>query len=121
MEERVSAPIVKGEKRREKDKTHNPSSDRHAKHERGLACPRQGSNLYVTDFAFNLTSLECSIESELKRTRIEQDQTIRTDQIDTTSTSFRTQQEDEGFSIWIVELVDQLLSFVRIHRSIESE
>lgn len=54
-------------------------------------------------------------------TRIKQDQSIRANQVDTTSTRFRTQEEDELFPVGVVELVDEFLSLVRLHRSVESK
>ena len=54
-------------------------------------------------------------------TWVKQDQTIRSDKVDPTSTGFRTEKEDEFFPIRVIELVDELLSFRDVHRAIESE
>lgn len=53
--------------------------------------------------------------------RIEQDQTICANQVDTTTTGFTTQQEDRFFPFWVVEAVDKLLSLVDVHRAIQSK
>jgi hypothetical protein len=51
--------------------------------------------------------------------RIEQDETICSDQVDTTTTGFTTQQKDGFFAFWIVEPVDKLLSLVDVHCTIQ--
>jgi hypothetical protein len=53
--------------------------------------------------------------------RIEQDQTVGTDQVDTTSTSFTTEQEDEFFPFRIIEAVDQLLTLVYVHGTVQPQ
>ena len=54
----------------------------------------------------------------LKLTRVEEDQSVSTDQVDTTTTGFAAQQEDELFAIGVVELIDELLTLVDCLRAV---
>jgi hypothetical protein len=51
-------------------------------------------------------------------TWIKQYQTIRTDEVDTTPAGFATQKKDELLALGIIELIDELLSFVDGHCAI---
>ena len=77
------------------------SSDRHAKHERVLADQRQGSNLYRP-----ISPTAALFMIEEGPTRIKEDEPVRADKVDTASTSFATEQEDEFLAVRVVELVD---------------
>lgn len=57
----------------------------------------------------------------IMHTGVKQDQSIRADKVDTASSSFTTEQEDELFAFWIVELVNKLLTLVRGHCAIQTE
>ena len=50
---------------------------------------------------------------------IEQNQAIGTNEIETATTGLAAQQEDKLVSIRVVELVDQLLTLVDVHRSVK--
>ena len=54
----------------------------------------------------------------LKLTRVEEDQSVSTDQVDTTATGFAAQQEDELFAIGVIELIDELLTLVDCLRAV---
>ena len=54
-------------------------------------------------------------------TRVEEDQTVRADQVDTTSTSLTAQQENELLAIRVVELINQLLPLIDRHCAVETE
>lgn len=60
-------------------------------------------------------------EKGLVITGIKQYKSVGTNQINTTSTGFATQQKNEFRGIWIIELVDEFLSLGDRHRSIKSE
>ena len=51
---------------------------------------------------------------------IKQDQTVGTDQVDTTSSSFTTEQEHKLLALGVVEPIDELLTLVDVHRSVET-
>lgn len=52
---------------------------------------------------------------------IKEDQAVGTNQIDTTASSFATEQENEFLALGIVEAVDQLLTLVDVHRSVKTQ
>jgi hypothetical protein len=58
---------------------------------------------------------------ECIHTRIKQDETIRANEIDPTSTRLATKQEYELFTLGIVELIHQFLPFADGHAPVESE
>lgn len=90
------------------------SSGRHATLERELADRQQGSSLPGI-------SVHSSLELNKEHTRIEEDQTVCTNEVDTTSAGFATQQEHELLAFWIVELINELLSLVDGHCTVQSE
>jgi hypothetical protein len=53
--------------------------------------------------------------------RIKEDQTVRTDEVDTTSSSFGTQQKDELFAFGIIEASYNLRALVHIHGAIQTD
>ena len=61
------------------------------------------------------------IPGRTRLTRIEEDESVRTNQVDTASSGFATQQEDEFLPLGIVELIDELLTLVDGHSSVKSE
>ena len=54
-------------------------------------------------------------------TRVKENKTIRANEIDTASAGFTAQEEDKLFSIRVVELVYELLSFVDGHSTVQTE
>lgn len=57
----------------------------------------------------------------MRRTRIKENQPISSDEVDTASTSFTTEQEDELLPLWIVERIYEFLPFGNGHGSIQPE
>ena len=57
----------------------------------------------------------------MRRTRVEQNQAVCADEVDTTSTGFATKQEDKLLPIRVVKLIDQLLPFVDRHGAVQTE
>lgn len=55
------------------------------------------------------------------RTRVKQNEPIRANQIDTTTTSLATEQEYKLFAFRIIELVDELLSLRDGHGAVQAE
>ena len=84
---------------------------------RARACwSAAGFQSIVNDSESRFTShLCCSL------TWIEQYQTVRTDEVDTTPSRFTTQKKDELLALGIIELVHQLLSFADGHRAVQAE
>ncbi len=87
---------------------------RHAIHARGPVDQQQDSNLFST-----IREDRNGMSGE--HTRVEQYETICANQVDTTSSSLTTEQKDELFSIRIIELVDEFLTFVDCHTTVQSE
>jgi len=60
-------------------------------------------------------------ESIVLLTRVKQDETIGTNEVDTASTSFAAEQKYKLFSIRIIKLIDEFLSLGDGHSSIKPE
>lgn len=56
-----------------------------------------------------------------KRTRVEEDEPVSANQVNTTSTGLATQEEDELLAVGVVKLVDQLLTLVDRLRAVQAE
>ena len=57
-----------------------------------------------------------------RRTRVEEDETVRADQVDTAATGLTREQEDKVLGIVrIVELVDQLLTLLDRRAALKTE
>lgn len=54
-------------------------------------------------------------------TRVEQDETIRPDQVDTASSGFTGEQEDKFFPFRVVELINKLLTFLDVRTAFQAE
>lgn len=50
---------------------------------------------------------------------IEEDEAVRADEVEATATGFAAEEEDELVAFRVVELVDELLTFVDVHRTIQ--
>lgn len=92
--------------------THIPSSVHHARHEPVLVGRRLGSNLDVSGQSKATPTAPIN-------TWVKQNQSVGTNQVDSASTGFATEQENELLSLRIVELVHEFLSFVNRHCTIE--
>ena len=57
----------------------------------------------------------------MRPTRVEEDEPVSTDQVDTTSTGLATQQEDKLLAVRVIELVNQLLPLVDRLRAVQAE
>ena len=55
------------------------------------------------------------------RTRIKQNKPVCTNQVDTTSSSLTAEEEDKFWSVWIIELIYELLALVHGHSTIKSK
>jgi hypothetical protein len=53
--------------------------------------------------------------------RVEEDKSIRANQVETAATSFATEKENKFAALRIVEFIDKFLAFGNIHSPIESE
>lgn len=62
-----------------------------------------------------------SATKHVVHTRIEENQSIRPNEVDTTSTSFTTQQEYELAAIGIIKLIHQFLALGDRHGSIKAK
>ena len=84
-----------------------------------------GSNETIHKTSFLLTVAPNTGQSLLIRSRIpvgiKEHETICTNKIQTTPTSFRTQQKDKFRCCWVVESVDKFLALVNIHGAVKSE
>lgn len=92
------------------------SSGHHARHGRVLAGRQQDSSLHRS-----MSPMVILFMRGEGHTRIEEDEPVRADEVDTASTSFATEQEDELLAIRVVELIDKLLAFVDSHRAVQTE
>ena len=52
--------------------------------------------------------------------RIKQYEAVRSDEIDAAASRLATQQKDEFVSVWIVETINQFLTLVHVHGSVEA-
>lgn len=95
------------------------SSDHHATHEPTLVDRPQGSSLPPT--TNNEETFAYGCEAEELFTRVKQNKPVGTDEVDTTSTSLGTEEEDEFLALWIIELVHKLLPFRDVHGAIQTE
>ena len=57
----------------------------------------------------------------MQQTRIEEDQPVGTDEIETASSSLAAEEEDEGRVFRIIELIDELLTLLYGYVTIESQ
>ena len=57
----------------------------------------------------------------VNHTGVEEDKSVGANQIDTASTGFTTEQEDEFFAFRIVELIHKFLAFRDSHGTIQPE
>jgi hypothetical protein len=85
--------------------------------------PDTGQRLLIRSWVPVFTNLDSAKRptATLRLTRIEKNQAIRPDQINTTTSSLATQQEYEFLAFRIVKLIDELLSFWYSHGTIQSE
>ena len=55
------------------------------------------------------------------QTRIEQNQAVGSNEVDPTTTRLTTEKKDKLLAIWIVELINKLLTFGYCHCSVQPE
>lgn len=91
------------------------SFDRLAKHEQGLADPRQDSSL------LNYTWGSEWRQKQAFDTRVKQNKAVGANKVDTTSSGLATEKEDEFLPLGVVELIDKLLPLRDAHTAVESE
>lgn len=93
------------------------SFGRHAKHELKLADQLPDSSLSTSEIIRTTSGLS----SKMIHTRVEENEAVRANQIDTTATRLTTEQKDEFLSVGIIEVVYKLLALADGHATIKSE